>query len=246
MKVAICDDEVFYREQILEFTQKYAMQNKSKEITATAFTHAEELLDAVSKSGGFDIYILDVIMPGMNGIELGKALREKGFDERIIYLTTSDEFAVDSYKVNAADYIIKPAPEDEFISSLDKVVKSISDIKGKFILIKTKDGSVKLNFDNLVYAELTKRTVIYHLRDGKTIESVYIRTNFCDTVKDLVSDKRFVFCGKSLLLNLHHISSVQNETIIFDSSDKIFAGKKLCRGLHNAWVSFNFSEVNGI
>ena len=246
MKVAICDDEVFYREQILELTQKYATQNKSKEITVTAFTHAEELLDTVSKSGGFDIYILDVIMPGMNGIELGKALREKGYDERIIYLTTSDEFALASYKVNASDYIIKPATEDEFISSLDRVVKSVSDIKDKFIIIKTKDGSVKLNFDNLVYAELTKRTVIYHLRDGKTIESVYIRTNFGDTVKDLVSDKRFAFCGKSLLLNLHHISAVQNEAIVFDSSEKIFAGKKLCRELHNAWVNFNFSEVNGI
>ena len=246
MRIAICDDEVFYREQILELTQKYAMQNKSKEITAAAFTCAEELLDAVNKSGGFDIYILDVIMPGMNGIELGKTLREKGFDEKIIYLTTSDEFAVASYKVNAADYIIKPTPDDEFISSLDRVVKSVSDIKDKFMLVKTKNGSVKLNFDNLVYAELTKRTIIYHLRDGKTIESVYIRTNFGDTVKDLVSDKRFVFCGKSLLLNMHHISGVQNETIVFDSLDKIFTSKKLCRELHNAWVSFNFREVNGI
>jgi len=246
MRIAICDDEVFYREQILELTQKYSMQNKSKEITITSFTHAEELLDAVNKSGGFDIYILDVIMPGMNGIELGKALREKGFDERIIYLTTSDEFAVASYRVNAADYIIKPVGEDEFISSLDRVVKSVSDIKDKFTLIKTKNGSVKLNFDNLMYAELTKRTVIYHLRDGKTIESVYIRTNFGDTVKELVSDKRFVFCGKSLLLNLYHIANVQNEAIVFDNSDKIFAGKKLCRELHNVWVNFNFSEVNGI
>ena len=88
MRIAICDDEVFYREQISGLTQKYAMQNKSKEITVTVFTHAEELLDDVNKNGGFDIYILDVIMPGMNGIELGKTLREKGFDEKIIYLTT--------------------------------------------------------------------------------------------------------------------------------------------------------------
>ncbi len=246
MRIAICDDEVFYREQISGLTQKYAMQNKSKEITVTVFTHAEELLDDVNKNGGFDIYILDVIMPGMNGIELAKTLREKGFDEKIIYLTTSDEFAVASYRVNASDYIIKPASENEFVSSLDRVVKTVSDIKDKFILIKTKDGSVKLNFDNLIYAELTKRTVIYHLRDGKTIESIYIRTNFGDAVKDLVCDNRFIFCGKSLLLNLHHILSVQSEAIIFDSSDKVFASKKLCRELHNAWVSFNFSEVNGI
>ena len=107
MKIAICDDEAFYREQVLGLTQKYAMQNKSKEITVAVFTHAEELLDTVSKSGGFDIYILDVIMPGMNGIELGKALREKGFDERIIYLTTSDEFALANfYKSGKAEILV--------------------------------------------------------------------------------------------------------------------------------------------
>ncbi len=246
MRIAICDDDEYYRTHFLEITQEYALQNKEKEITVTAFTDAEKLLEAVNKSGGFDIYLLDIIMPGINGIELGEILRQKGFDEKIIYLTTSEEFAVASYRVNAADYIVKPAKDAVFLSSLDAVVKSVSHIKDKFILVRTKDGSVKLSFDSIVYAELIKRTVVYHLKDGRKAESIYIRTNFNDTVKELLNDTRFTLCGKSLLLNMHHITGIESETVTFSSAEKISIGKKLCRDLHNTWVTFTFSEVKSI
>lgn len=246
MRIAICDDEVYYREQFLGFTQKYAMQNKSKEITVFAFTHAEELLEEVSKNGGFDIYLLDIIMPGMNGIELGKTLREKGYDEKIVYLTTSDEFAVASYKVEAADYIIKPVSENEFISALDKVIKSISSRKDKSVIVKTKDGSIKIFYDNIIYAELVKRNVVYHLAGGTKAESISVRTNFADTIKELAADNRFVFAGKSMLLNMHHISGVSNETISFDNGEEITIGRKLTREVHNTWFDYSICEVNGI
>ena len=246
MRIAICDDEVYYREQFLGFVQKYALQNKSKEITVFTFTHAEELMEEVSKNGGFDIYLLDIMMPGMNGIELGKTLREKGYDEKIVYLTTSDEFAVASYKVEAADYILKPVGENEFISALDKVIKSISNRKDKSVIVKTKDGSIKISYDNIVYAELVKRNVVYHLGDSTKTESISVRTSFTDTVKELASDNRFIFAGKSMLLNMHHISGVRNETISFDNGEEITISRKLTREVHNTWLDFSISEVNGI
>lgn len=85
MKIVICDDETSCREQVLELTKLYAAQNKSKEISISAFSHAEELLEAVYKKGEFDIYILDIVMPGINGIEAGHELRSGGFDGKIIY-----------------------------------------------------------------------------------------------------------------------------------------------------------------
>ena len=246
MRIAICDDDEYFRSQCLETAKRYALRNKAKDITVTAFTHAEELLDAVDKSGGFDIYILDIIMPGMNGIELGKALRQKGFDETVIYLTTSDEFAVASYKVNAADYILKPAGDEEIEAAIDKAVCAVSTVKDKFILVRTKDGSIKLSFDSIVYAELIKRTAVYHLKSGRVVESIYIRTNFSDTVKDLLTDSRFMLFGKGMLFNMHHIAGVGSETINFDNEESIAVGKKLCRDVHNAWVDFTFSEVKSI
>jgi len=244
MKIAICDDDEYYRSQCFEIAKKYAEQNKAKQITITTFANAEDLLDAVDKSGGFDLYILDIIMPGINGIELGKILRQKGFDETIIYMTTSDEFAVASYKVNAADYMIKPASDEEITAAIDKAVSAISTVKDKFVLVKTKDGSVKLSFDSIVYVELIKRSAVYHLKNGKAVESIYIRTNFSNTVKELADDSRFILSGKGMLFNMHHIAAIGAETISFDNGESVITGKKLCRDVHNAWVDYTFSEVN--
>ena len=246
LKIAICDDDPYYREQTTSVVKEYASSNRSKNISISTFSNAEDLLDAVSKNGGFDIYMLDIIMAGMNAIELGKALREKGFDEKIVYLTTSDEYAVSSYSVNASDYILKPASDELITATLDKLTLSVSDRKEKSFLVKTKDGSIKLNFDNILYAELVKRCIVYHLKDGRMLESISVRTNFADTVKELVSDKRFVMCGKSRLLNMHQITEVGNENVVFNEQKKLSLGKKLCREVHNTWLDFNFSEVSDI
>lgn len=246
MKIAICDDEAYYREQISGLTKRYAEDNKDKEISVDIFTHAEQLLESVNKGKEYDIFFLDIIMPGMNGIELGKTLRDNGFNEKIIYLTTSDEFAIESYKVNAYDYILKPITDNDFISVLDKVIQEVTDKTEKYILVKAKDRSIKINFNSILYAEHSGRAIFYHLKDGRIIESIYVRTSFSDTLKELVADERFVFCGKSLLLNMHYITEVENEAIIFTNKEKITAGKKLCRVVRNAWADFCFSEVKSI
>ena len=77
-------------------------------------------MDAAEKLGGFDIYILDILMPGMDGIELGVRLRELGYDGSIIYLTSSTDFAIDSYKAEASNYILKPVIPDSSSSSILK------------------------------------------------------------------------------------------------------------------------------
>lgn len=244
MRIAICDDDAYYREEIRRIVNEYALHNKTKGITLSAFTHAEELVDAINKGEAFDIYLLDIVMPGMNGIELGEYLRENGFNEKIIYLTTSDEYAVSSYRVNASDYILKPFREDEVISALEKVIRSVSDRKDKSFIVRTKDGSVKIDFDSILYAELVKRVVVYHLKSGRLVESLSVRTNFGDTVKELSADGRFAYCGKSILLNLHHVAEVESEAVVFNNGERITAGKKLCREVHTAWLDLSFSEVN--
>lgn len=246
MKIAVCDDDTYYRGQLQELTKTYASTNREREITVSTFTHAEQLLESVYKNGGFDIYILDIVMPGMNGIELGRQLRNDGYDGKIIYLTTSDEFAIDSYSVDTFNYILKPWDNDHFLSTLERAVCSISDRKEKHIMVKTKESNVKLNLDAITHAELSKRCVIYHLTSGRIVESTTLRTNFAEAMQPLVSEKRFIFCGASTVANMHHITEVENEAVIFSCGEKIFFSKKICRDIRTAWLDFCFSEVDDI
>ena len=114
MRIAIVDDEPLCLEQVVAIAKEYEKERTDKKIVFDIFSHPEDLLESSYRLGGYDIYVLDVIMPGMDGIELGKKLREANSDGKIIYLTSSPEFAYDSFSVKAFNYILKPAKKDVF------------------------------------------------------------------------------------------------------------------------------------
>lgn len=240
MRIAICDDEPLCRTQVFQLTKEYAAQSNNKDISFVQFSTADALLESARKLGGFDIYILDILMPGINGIQLGQQLREFGYDGKIIYLTSSTEFAIDSYKVKAFHYILKPIQKELFFSVLDEALESVAYKKNKSLIVKTKENSVRLSYDSIMYAELSRRTILYHLTNGKTVESTSIRTTFSEAVQELVRDERFTLCGASMVVNLHHITMIENETLVFKDIYKTYLSKKACRDLRSVWYDFWF------
>ena len=242
MKVAICDDDSLCRAQVMDIALDYAEARKDKEVTFTMFSQPEKLLKASRREGPFDIYILDVIMPSMNGIELGQELRKAGCDGKIIYLTSSREFALDSFQVRAFHYLLKPIERESFYAALDEAISMLSTKADRGLIVKTKDTNARIAFNSILYAELYNRSVVYHLDTGKTVQSTSLRTNFADAVRELLLDPRFALCGASMVANLHHISMVETEGIVFQDKHKVFLGKKACRELRTIWNDYWLSE----
>ena len=89
MRIALCDDETAYHETIQSLMKDYKLHHPDHSLSLSAFSSGRELLNHVDQYGGFDLYILDCIMPEMDGIEAGRALRERGEAGMIIYLTSS-------------------------------------------------------------------------------------------------------------------------------------------------------------
>lgn len=238
MKIAICDDEALCRSQVLKLTKEYALENNHLNISFSAFSNAEDLLEAAGKVGGFELYILDILMPGMNGIKLGVSLREAGFDGKIIYLTSSEEYAIDSFKARPFDYLLKPVKRDALFSALGEALRSVSQQKETGVIVRTKDNSVRLSLDSILYAELRQRSIVYHLTGGKTVETVQIRTTFSEAIQELLQDSRFVLCGKSIAANLHHITMVDKDAVAFRDGTKVYLPKKACIEVRSAWNDF--------
>ena len=242
MKIAIVDDEPLYLEQVVAIAKEYEKERTDKKIVFDIFSHPEDLLESSYRLGGYDIYVLDVIMPGMDGIELGKKLREANYDGKIVYLTSSPEFAYDSFSVKAFNYILKPAKKDVFFHTIDEAIASISDKKDKALIIKTKEKSTKINFDSIMYAELANRAITYYLVGGKKIESTTVRSSFSESVAELLTDKRFIACSQSMVVNLDHITEVENDTVFFGNTYKTSLGEKNCRKLRNVWSNYLFEQ----
>ena len=240
MKIAICDDEEICLSQTIAVAQEYTKQRLG--FAVDAFSNPEDLLDAARKNGGYDIYILDIIMPGMDGIRLGMQLREANYDGKIIYLTSSQEYFRDAFGVRAFDYMIKPIQREGFFKTMDEAVAGIREKKDKTLIVKTKERSIKLRYDSIMYAEVRKRAVCYYLVGGHVVETMTLRTTFAEAVKDLLADPRFAACGQSMVVNLNHVTMVENNAIVFGTTHRSFLGEKLCRKLRDIWSAYWFEQ----
>ena len=242
MRIAICDDEAVCRDQVISVARAYAEAHPERNVSFTAFEWTEDLLAAAGKIGGFDVYILDIVMQrDLNGIQLGQKLREAGYDGKIIYLTSSEEYAIDSFKVKAFHYIMKPIEQTVLFSVLDEAYDAISVQKNRSIIVKTKQNSVKLQFDSILYAVLTKRAIVYHLVGGNTVECTTLRTTFTEAVSPLLEDSRFVLCGAGMVANMHHITMVESDALVFRDKHRAYLGKKACQEIRAAWNDFWFN-----
>ena len=190
MRIAFCDDEKECRGELAHLLFEYTEKKTGYKINIAEFCTASALIKDVIRNGGYDIYILDIVMPEMNGIELGKWLRNHGHEGKIIYLTSSEEYAIESYKVKAFNYILKPINKNVMNDTINEIIKEIITKRERNIIIKSKGNSTRVNYDSIMYAELCRRIIVFHLVDGRSIESVTIRTTFSENVQELLRDNR--------------------------------------------------------
>lgn len=151
--IAICDDEPDYVKQIENFVLEYLHCHLELSGQVHTFQCGQELLCQVEQNGGFDLYLLDIIMPGLNGIQTGERLRGLDNGGEIIYLTTSPDYAIDSYSVRAFFYLLKPIEEERLFEVLDAAFEKLNERRSKAVLVTTKDGPRRILLDQILYVE---------------------------------------------------------------------------------------------
>lgn len=209
MKIALCDDELSQRTQTETFLRDYCARRPDVQLTVASFSSGAALLEHLRLNGAFAVYLLDVIMPGENGIALGLSIRELDQAGHIIYLTASPDFAVDSYRTRASDYLLKPLERERLFQALDAVLARMSQEARDFVTIKTREGLQRLPLGDVVYGELVKRCVHYHLADGSVVEGMSLRSSFQEAVKPLLARRRFVLCASSFFVNLAFVERIE-------------------------------------
>ena len=171
LRLALCDDDPQQRASVGALLQEYAALRPALAAKLSIFSSSWELLADEEEGACFDLYVLDVVMPEVSGIELGVKLRELGRSGAIIYLTISPEYAVDSYAAQAFYYLMKPVEPERLYQVLDQAVAALE--KRRAIILETQscntaaisfyehEGFRLIGFDSCCYSnnDISKKEV---------------------------------------------------------------------------------------
>ena len=208
MKIAICDDEIHFIDAICPMLEKWAKEREIK-LTLYRFMNGDDLIDA-QKSECMDLIILDVIMPLLSGIDTARELRNTNQTVPIVFLTSSREFAVDSYEVKALNYLIKPVDEAKLFLVLDDFLKAFRQPE-TFFTAKTADGFQRIDIADVDYLEAQNKQVLVHLSNDRTIA---IRELFSKCAEVFSPENGFCCCHRSYIVNLNNVERFSKTEII--------------------------------
>ena len=240
--IGICDDSKQER-QILAALFKRYQELHATPLQIHIFQNGFSLLDAIDQGKRFDITILDILMPGENGIEIARNIRASGTDTEIIFLTSSPEYAVDSYEVKAQNYLLKPVTEEKFFASIDSILAELDEKDtASFIIYTTEKQYSRIRVSSLVYGEVTHRTITLHLADQTMISAIMTFTEFLDILKAYPD---FIYPHRSYAVNMHYIQYVTKSDIILTDGQKIPLSRNNYTKISEQFLNFAYTNSFG-
>jgi DNA-binding LytR/AlgR family response regulator len=218
LQIAICDDNTDELSNMMKLIDLYRT-TKNFDCDYAVFPNGFELVSALDKGKRFDIYCLDIIMPGFSGIDVAKEIRNLDKTAPILFFTSSSEYAVESYLVKAVNYVLKPISKEKFFTVFDEILERIeAEKKEDAIIVKSNMGLQKILISNLAFAEVIGRNVLYHLRSGRVIECAEPFSSVCDT---LIKFGCFMRPHRSYLVNMQYVDTIDNHQVILQTLSSI-------------------------
>lgn len=240
LKLALCEDEAIQRDIASMLLNEYLKDRPERPGKVFAFSSGPALLEALKTEGRFDLYLLDVMMPEMSGIDLGLKLRQQDGEAVIIYLTVSPEYAISAYETQAFGYLVKPVERDRLYQVLDRAIGRMEKRKGTCVSVKTRSGLQRISLDDILYVELADRAMRYHLSDGEQVDSVTLRGAFQAAAAPMLEDPRFLLCGASFVVNLYYVAAVEKGLLRLSTGERVPLPRGSASEARRRWQAYWF------
>ncbi|MGB5824778.1 MAG: LytTR family DNA-binding domain-containing protein [Proteocatella sp.] len=206
INIAICDDKPEDRDTIKTYICDY-FDNNPHNYKITEFEKGENLAaEYMDESACFDLIFMDIFMVGENGIATARNIRKYSQKVKIIFMSTSSEFALESYDVFAYGYLLKPVDHDKIRILLDKYLDDAEENEKRLMLnIKGKINHIR--YADIVYLESKNTAIIIHTNNDEEFK-IYGKL---DDIEESLNNRRFLRCHQSYIINMDYVSSVDKE-----------------------------------
>ena len=215
MYLAVCDDQ---RDELAAVTALIERWQSERHVSLhfRTFRSGPELLDAADRER-FTLYLLDVMMPGMSGLDTAREIRTFDDTAEIVFLTSSPSFAYESYRVRALDYLLKPVRAELLFSLFDRLWQK-EQTPDAGLTVKCGTALVRIPFSQLSYVEVRGKHLFFHLCDGSEREIVGSLNEYAPA---LLAQTEFARIHRAYIVNMLQISELSPAGI------KLFGGADL-------------------
>ena len=200
--IAVVDDNDESFETLCGYFDMFSKEN-NRNFQVTRFKNGEKFLHSYTKKD-FDIVLMDIDLPGMNGMDTVKKLREIDQDVTVVFVTSLAQYAVAGYEVNAFDFIVKPFTYYHFSVKMRRVINRFEGKRDvRFWINVTGSGKKEINSATLKYVEVMKHNVIYHTEEGD-----FVTLGSMLKAQEQLKEASFALCNRCYLLNLKYVTGV--------------------------------------
>ena len=236
MKIALVDDEIIQLQNLRELLSTELLSlfpGTNHQIDA--FRNGETFLQHWT-AGKYDVIVLDIFMGGISGVDLAKVIRKTDSDVRLVFCSRSNEFAAESYQVNAQYYLVKPATPGSIVNMLRRLNVELIQL-GESITLP--DGYLLL-LRRVLYTEYHNHVVSIYLKDS---EIYRVRINHSE-LESLLSPYGYICSpSKGILVNFHEISAYTDDSFTMSDGSILPVSCRKSKEVLAAYTKFRFQKL---
>ena len=233
IRIAIVDDDESSIRQLTQYVEDLGRESGNT-FQVTAYRDGDELVERYRSQ--FDIILLDVEMPFLNGMDAAELIRRQDSEVVIMFITNMAQYAIQGYSVNALDYILKPVNRFSFAQRLGRAMQHIKKKGDAYITVPVKGGALKLEIDSIFYIERLGRQLMFHTRSG-----IHASPTTLQQVEESLEGKGFARCNKGYLVNLEHVDGIRDGCAVV-RGDKLL----ISRGRRGPFLEALADRVGGV
>ncbi|MCD8085178.1 MAG: LytTR family DNA-binding domain-containing protein [Clostridiales bacterium] len=205
VRVAVVEDDAAARRQLKEYLLRYEREQEEP-IRITEFSSGLEITEAYTAC--YDLILMDIQMNYMDGMQTAQWIRERDQTVIIIFITNLAQFAIEGYKVDALDYLLKPVQYFAFAQAMQKAVSRIRQNATFFLHLMQESRMIRLDVSGISYIESQGHNVVYHTGEG-----TYSERGSLKSLEDKLAGQHFCRCNSCYLVNLAQVEQVDQNRV---------------------------------
>ena len=232
MRIAVCDDNP----KELERIKGCFCRIQGYDLVCSYFDSTSTVMEILkTENSPYDLYILDIEMPGMNGLKLAKSIREKDSRALFVFLTSYTRYMKDVFDVVTFDFIEKPISDEKLLQILERAATYLN-ITSQHFSFGYRASRYSLKYDRILYIEKKGRQALIH-----TFEDVYKTNMTLEEIWKQLNPKSFVHIHSSYIINLYNLDRKDNEIAIMRNGEKLH----ITKGYRRELAMRNYEFVQG-